>query len=43
MASHAPLSWNRTHKWLKEMESLRLSLSEAPGSAREVRISPAWE
>jgi hypothetical protein len=43
MASHAPLSWNRTHKWLKEMESLRQSLSKLPGSAREVRISPAWE
>ena len=42
-ASHARVSWNHTREWLSEMESLRQSLSEPPGSARKVRISPAWE
>jgi hypothetical protein len=43
MASLAPTSWNRTHEWLSQMEGLRQSLSKPPGSARQVRISPAWE
>jgi hypothetical protein len=43
MASHAPVSWNRTQEWLSEMEGLRQSLAKPPGSAPEVRISPSWE